>query len=138
MRTTRDRWTLPEIDLALDIVEVENGFNLHYTTQGGLDRVPIEIECTFEGPGEWETQDNVLQVNNGQSAILKSGYGTFHNGNEGISIGPGAGVHRHWAMRNSEPDTDSFRVLITLQTPVDHTLEIRYGTWSLASQNLID
>lgn len=137
VRNTRDRWTLPEIDLNLDIVEVENGFNLHYTTEGGLDRVPIEIECTFEGPGEWETNDNVLQVANGQTAILKSGYGTFHNGNEGITIGPGSGVHRHWAMRNSEPDTDSFRVLITLQTPVDHTLEIRYGTWSLASKDLI-
>ena len=137
VRSTRERWTCPEIDLTLDIVEVENGFNLHYTTEGGLDRVPIEIECTFEGPGEWETHDNVLQVDNGQSAILKSGYGTFHNGNEGITIGPGSGVHRDWNMRNSEPDHDSFRVLITLQTPVDYTLEVRYGTWSMASKQLI-
>jgi hypothetical protein len=137
VRNTRERWTCPEIDLTLDIVEVEKGFDLHYTTQGGLDRVPIEIECTFEGPGEWETQDNVLQVDNGQSAILKLGYGTFHSGTEGITIGPGAGIHRHWDMRNSEPDKESFRVLITLQTPVDHTLKIRYGTWSLSAQQLI-
>lgn len=137
VRNTRERWTCPEIDLTLDIVEVEDGFNLHYKTEGGLDRVPIEIECTFEGPGEWETNDNVLQVNNGQSAILKSGYGTFHNGNEGITIGPGSGVHQDWNMRGSEPDHDSFRVLITLQTPVDFTLEVRYGTWSMAAQKLI-
>jgi hypothetical protein len=136
VRDTRERWTRPEIDLTLDIVEVANGFDLCYKTTGGLDRVPIEIECTFEGPGEWETNDNVLQVNNGQSAILKSGYGTFHSGIEGITIGPGAGIHRDWNMRGSEPDTDSFRVIITLQTPVDHTLKIRYGTWSLASQQL--
>jgi hypothetical protein len=93
IRDTRDRWTLPELDLSLGIVEVKNGFDLRYKTDGGLDRVPIEIECTFEGPGEWETRDNVLQVNNGQSAILKSGYGTFHNGNEGITVGPGSGAH---------------------------------------------
>jgi hypothetical protein len=138
VRGTRERWTCPEIDLTLDIVEVKNGFNLQYKTEGGLDRVPIEIECTFEGPGEWETNDNVLQVDNGQSAILKSGYGTFHNGNEGITIGPGSGVHRDWNMRGSEPDNDSFRVLITLQTPVDFTFEIRYGAWSLASKKLIN
>ncbi|MBT4137490.1 MAG: hypothetical protein HOE48_06215 [Candidatus Latescibacteria bacterium] len=137
VRSTRERWTCPEMDLRLDIVEVENGFNLQYKTDGGLDRVPIEIECTFEGPGEWETHDNVLQVENGQSAILKSGYGTFHNGNEGIAIGPGSGIHRDWNMRGSDPDNDSFRVLITLQTPVDFTFEIRYGTWSLASKQLI-
>jgi hypothetical protein len=138
VRQARERWTRPEIDLALDIVEVEKGFDLHYTTTGGLDRVPIEIECTFEGPGEWETDDTVVRVDNGDSAILKSGYGTFHNGSEGLTIGPGAGVHRHWEMRNSDPDSGSFRALITLQTPVDYTLEIRYGTWSLASKNLID
>ena len=56
---------------------------------------------------------------------------------EGIAIGPGSGVHRHWQMRASEPDLDSFRVLIELQTPIDHTLEIRYGTWSLATGGLL-
>jgi len=137
MRKTRERWTCPEIDLNLNIVEVENGFDLRYNTEGGLDRVPIEIECTFEGPGEWETANNVMHVDNGQTAILKSGYGTFHNGLEGISIGPGSAVHRDWAMRNSEPDENSFRVLITLQTPVDHTLEIRCGIWSIATHNLL-
>ena len=138
IRETRQRWTLPTIDLLLDICEVENGFDLHYSTKGGLDRVPIEIECAFDGPGEWETTDNVIQVANGQTAILKSSSGAFHRDDEGICIGPGAGVHRHWQMRNSEPDEAGFRVLIALQTPVDHTLEIRYGTWSLATAALLD
>ncbi|MDP6040336.1 MAG: hypothetical protein QGG64_17420, partial [Candidatus Latescibacteria bacterium] len=37
IRNTRERWTLPEIDLTLEIGEVENGFDLHYQTEGGLD-----------------------------------------------------------------------------------------------------
>ncbi|MDE0223064.1 MAG: hypothetical protein OXJ90_27610 [Spirochaetaceae bacterium] len=55
------------------------------------------------------------------TAVLKSGYGTYRCGRQAIRIGPGSGVHYHWEMRESEPGLDSFRVLITLQTPVDRT-----------------
>jgi hypothetical protein len=137
VRGERDRWTLPTIDLILELTEVEEGFDMHYRTDGGLDRVPIEIEIAFEAPGQWETNNQVIPVLNGQSSILKSGFGIFHRGSEAISVGPGSGVHRNWAMRNSEPAADQFRVLLTLQTPVDHTLEIHYGAWSIASNSLI-
>jgi hypothetical protein len=137
VRATREQWSLPTIDLTVELTEVDNGFDLRYLTEGGLDRIPIEIEFAFDAPGEWETADQVTPVSNGQSTILKSGIGIFHRGNEGISIGPGSDVHRHWAMRNSDPAHDRFRVLVTLQTPIDHTIEIRYGTWSAASKNLI-
>ena len=137
VRGTRARWTLPTVDLILDLTEVENGFDIHYRTEGGLDRVPIEIEFAFEAPGYWETETGVTPVANGQSSILKSGFGIFHRGNEGISIGPGAVVHRHWAMRNSDPAEDRFRALIELKTPVDHTIQIRYGTLSMATSSLI-
>ena len=135
-RPSRERWTLPPIDLRLEIREVEDGFDLRYVTGGGLDRIPIEIECAFAGPGEWETADQVIQVADGMTAVLKSGHGTFRCGRQAIRIGPGSGVHYQWEMRESEPGLDSFRVLITLQTPVDRTLEIRYGTWSLATRSL--
>jgi len=138
MRPQRERWTLPRIDMTLDILEVENGFDLRLKSEGGLDRVPMEIECAFEGPGEWETGDDVIQVEDGQTAILKSGYGIFHRGDEGIRIGPGSGAHRTWQMRESQPDMDSFRVLLTFQTPIDQVLELRYGTWSLATGGLLD
>ena len=137
VRGTRERWTLPTIDLILEIVEVENGFDLRYRTEGGLDRVPIEIEFAFEAPGHWETDHQVTPISNGQSSILKSGIGIFHRGSEGVSIGPGSDRHRSWSMRNSDPSTEQFRVLIALQTPVEHTIELRYGTWSIASKSLI-
>ena len=135
-RPSRERWTLPPIDLRLEILEVANGFDLRYVSGGGLDRIPIEIECAFAGPGKWETADQVIQVTDGMTSVLKSGYGTFRCESQAIRIGPGSGVHYHWEMRESEPGRDSFRVLITLQTPVDRTLEIRYGTWSLATRSL--
>ncbi len=137
LRPERDRWTLPPLDQILDIREVDGGFDLHLRTAGGLDRVTFQIECCFDGPGEWETADQVIQVANGQTAILKAGHGIFHRGAHGISVGPGGDAHRMWQMRGTEPEPDSFRVLITLQTPIDRALEIRYGQWSPATRDLL-
>lgn len=137
LRPERDRWTLPPMDQLLDIREVDGGFDLHVRTRGGLDRITYQIECCFEGPGEWETADQVSRVSDGQTAILKAGHGVFHRGEHGISVGPGGDAHRMWQMRATEPEPDSFRVLITLQTPIDRVLEIRYGRWSPATKGLL-
>jgi len=80
----------------------------------------------------------VTRVGDGQTSLLKRGYGVFRRGEWAIQIGPGASAHRMWQMRGAEPEPDSFRVLIALQTPVDHTLEIRCGRWSAATGALID
>lgn len=126
-RDERERWTLPPLDLTLDIVEVTGGFDLHLRSTGGVDRITCQIECCFIGPGEWETADQVLAVDNGQTAILKRGSGRFSRGADAITIGPGAAVHRMWQMRGTEPEPGRFRVLITLQTPLDHPFQIRFG-----------
>lgn len=133
LRPLRDRWTLPVLDQTLDIREVPGGFDLHLRTEGGLDRITFQIECCFSGPGEWETADQVIPVADGQTAILKAGHGIFRRGDDAISIGPGHIAHRMWQMRGTELEPDSFRVLITLQTPIDRVLEIRYGKWSIAT-----
>ena len=127
VRKSRDRWTIPPFENTLDIHEVQNGFDLHFKTEGGLDGVAFQIECDFEGPGEWETNGNVIQVNQAQTAILKFGHGIFRCGDDTVRIGPGNATHRMWTMRGAEIDSDAFRVLITFVAPVDWTLEIRYG-----------
>jgi hypothetical protein len=137
LRPERERWTLPLMDQILDIREVDGGFDLRVRTQGGLDRVTYQFECCFEGPGEWETADQVIRVDNGQTTILKSGHGVFHRGEHGISVGPGSDAHRMWQMRNTEPEPDSFRVLLTFRTPIDRILEIRCGRWSPATKGLL-
>lgn len=137
LRPQRERWTLPPLDQILDIREVTGGFDLNLRTTGGLDRITFQIECCFAGPGEWETADQVSRVASGQTAILKAGYGIFRRGDDAIAIGPGEAAHRMWQMRGTESPPDTFRVLITLQAPIDRTLEIRYGRWSAAEDRLI-
>ena len=94
VRAERERWTLPPMDQILEIREVDRGFDLQLKTEGGLDRVTYQVEFCFEGPGEWETADQVVQVQNNQTAILKAGYGIFHRGEHAIRIGPGQAAHR--------------------------------------------
>lgn len=136
-RAERERWTLPPMDIVVDIEEVESGFDLRLRTFDGLQGVTFQVECCFEGPGEWETQDQVIKVAAGQTAILKSGYGTFHRGDFGISVGPGGAGHRMWHMRGTDPEPGFFRVLISLVAPLDHTIRLRYGRWSPASSQLV-
>ncbi len=133
----RARWTQPPMDIVLDVHEVPGGFDLHARTEGGLDRIMFQIEFCFDGPGEWETDDALVAAENGQVVFLKAGYGVFHRGRHGLRIGPGAISHRVPQMRNTEPEPDSFRVLMTFVTPVDHAFDIRYGAWSMATGGLL-
>lgn len=133
----REKWSLPELDISVDVIEVERGFDLHLKSQGGRDRIPMEIEFSFDGAGEWETEDCVLQAGPHQSVVLKSGYGTFRVGDEAIRVGPGSFAHCDWNMRESQPTADAFRVLVTFTAPFDRKIEIRCGYWSLATRDLL-
>jgi hypothetical protein len=135
LHATRRHWTLPPIDVVLEAREVESGFDLRVQSRGGLDGIPFQIECCFAPPGQWETADSVCEATAGRSAILKNGFGIFHSDKFGIRIGPGAVSHRMWHMRGTVSEEGSFRVLIPLQLPVSHTLEIRYGRWSAVDGN---
>ena len=132
----REHVFLPRIDMWLDIDKVESGFDVRARTECEMDRITFQIEFCFRGPGEWETDGQVIQVADGQTAILKQGYGTFHTGNYGFRIGPGAAAHRMWGMRAAQAGP-GFRVLMTFEAPVNHRLEIRYGAWSAATNELL-
>lgn len=136
VRAERQHLALPPFDISLEICQVDGGFDLHLATPGALERVSFQLECCFAGPGEWETADQVIQVENGQTALLRRGHGTFRRGDSAIRIGPGASAHRMWHMRGAEPEPDCFRVVVALQAPVDHRLEVRYGFWSAATESL--
>jgi hypothetical protein len=84
-----------------------------------------------------KTDYQVTEAHDGQTAVLKRGFGTFHVGSDAVSIGPGYAEYRMFEMRNGQPMSDTFRVLVTLETPVEHTLKIRYGAWSPAEECLI-
>jgi hypothetical protein len=134
----REKWTLPEMDVVADVVEVDHGFDLTLTSRGGLDRVPMEIEFSFDGVGEWETADTIVKAGPNQSAFLKAGRGVFRIGDEAISVGPGSFAHADWNLRESDPTADGFRVLTTFTAPfTQKRIEIRYGHWSLATRALL-
>lgn len=133
LHASRDRWTLPPTDVQIDIREAESGFDIELLTIGGHDRNPAQIELCFTGPGIWEAGGTACEAIPGASAFLLSGFGTFHNHRHAITVGPGASAHRMWHMRGTEPEPDAFRVLIALETPVEHPLQIRYGPWSPVS-----
>ena len=137
-RKERESWAPPAMNQVLKVMEVEHGFDLHLRTEGGLDRVPFQIEFCFDAPGEWETDGQVVRAVNGQTAILKSGYGVFRRGSDAIRIGPGEVAHRMWEMRDTQIDMERFRVLITLEAPVDRIIEIRCGTWSPARGGIVN
>ncbi|MFC1525214.1 hypothetical protein ACFL6X_00195 [Candidatus Latescibacterota bacterium] len=138
VQAERQHLALPPFDISLEIAEVAGGFDLRLQTHEALERTIFQLECCFCGPGEWETEGQVIEVQNGQTALLKQGHGVFRRGDSAIRIGPGASAHRMWHMRGAEPETDSFRVVVALQAPVDHRLEVRCGRWSAASGALVD
>ncbi|MCZ6633248.1 MAG: hypothetical protein O7G87_07570 [bacterium] len=137
MRKERDVYAVPPLVIDLEMEEVEQGFDVVVRTREGLDRVPFQIACDFVPGGELDFDSGVIQGQAGDVVFLKSGYATYHIGNDAISIGPGAYTHRMWNMRGSESAPNAFRVLITLMTPVDQVLKVRCGTWSSAEEEIV-
>ena len=133
LRPNRERWNQPTFDIALEISEVENGFDFHVRTTNGIDNVTFWVEWCFVGPGHWETDNQSMDAVNGQSVLLRSGFGIFHSGSSGVRIGPGVVEHR---MSNLRQDDQTFRVQMALKSPIDHAFELRYCTWSIGTFEL--
>ena len=108
-----------------------------HITSTGYNRVPFQIACDFVPGGEMDFGHGAIQGKANEILLLKGGSATYHVGNDAISIGPGAYGHRFWQMRGSESTPNTFRVLIPFLTPVDHTLSIKYGTWSAANERIM-
>ena len=128
-RGRRRTFTLPPLEVDLEVKEVAKGFDLQITTSNGLEGVPFQIECVFEPGGELEMESGLIRATADHTIFLKEGYAVYRVGDDTISVGPGALEHRMWHMRNSEPAPQAFRLLIALMTPLDRVLEVRCGTW---------
>jgi len=135
-RRSRDHYALPPFAVDIKIDEVDAGFDLTASAKA-YDKVPFQIAFDFIPGGELDLDSGAIQGRAGEVALLKSGYAIYHIGNDAISIGPGTYGHRMWQMRGSEAAPGLFRVLLTGVTPVEQTVEIRYGQWSAASERLV-
>ena len=136
-RMEREFLPVPPLVIDLSVEEMQSGFDLHILTTEGLDNVPFQIECDFLPGGEFDTDGVATLGQSGETLFLKRGYGIYHVGEDAISIGPGESSHRMWQMHNSEKAPDLFRVLLTLVTPVNRVLEIRYGFWSSVTESIV-
>ncbi len=121
----RDLYRLPPALSRLTFVEADNGFDLHYQTLDGMDRVAAQVAFDFPPGGIWETADTSLKPQKGQVIFLKQGSGRMKYGNDVIEISPGAHAHTMWEMREAQTAPDSVRVLLTYLTPVDVKIKIR-------------
>lgn len=131
-RTERAHHPLPPFGFTLDIVRVGEAFHLHLTTQAGYDRIPVQVELSFNGPGFWHAPDLVVEAQAGSSIHLRRGSGLFRRGANAIRVDGGGDAHRWWQIPQLAADSDGFRVVLNLATPVDTTIVLTPGRWSPA------
>lgn len=62
VRGRRRTFTLPPLEVDLEVREVAKGFDLHITTSNGLEDVPFQIKCVFEPGGELELESGLIQA----------------------------------------------------------------------------
>jgi hypothetical protein len=129
MTAEREVRHLPPLFSLLETQEAADargqGFDLHFRTLDGLDRVAVQIAFDFPPGGIWETTDTRTKPAAGQTLFLKQGYGAMRYGSDVIEIGPGTLAHGMWQMREAEPAPNHVRVLLTFLTPVDWAFTIR-------------
>lgn len=118
------RW-LPHAASTLTITEVAGGFDLHYQTLAGAEKVAAQIALDFPVGGIWETADTRTKPGAGQVIFLKQGWGAMRYNTDVIQISPGQITHGMWAMHDAETAADHVRVLLTFCTPVNATIQIR-------------
>jgi hypothetical protein len=133
----REVTVMDPLEMSLDVREVEGGFDLRLVTSEPFDNIPVEVLFAFSPGGTLHSECMIIDGTAGHTAFLRRGSAIYHKGADAISIGPGTITHRMRDMRNSEPEPTAFRLLTTLITPVDHTIQIRTGVWSEATEAIL-
>lgn len=133
----RDVTVLPPLEMRLKIQEADGGFDLNVWASEPFDEIPVQIAFDFSPGGVFEFENGAIQGLANGTFFLKQGTGIYHVGQDAISISPGCYAHRMWQMRNSEAVEGDFRVLLTMVTPVDQSVAIRYGQWDEANMALV-
>ena len=117
---------LPPLRSRLELLALPDGFDCHYETLDGLDKVLLQIAFDFPAGGFWETADTALRTAAGQTLFLKQGKGRMRFGNDIIELHNGASAHLYESMRASEDVAeDKCRILLTFLSPASHRFSLR-------------
>lgn len=120
-RHQRPKSEIQKIEYTLEIVEVENGFQLDFSIEG-TDHVPVAIELSFRRGGSVEGGEPIEQLPD--AYFFKSGVLTYEH--QGYAIQVQGGLHEHaWTqLRGAEPPIDGVSIYLTGYTPFRHQLLI--------------
>ena len=77
--------------------------------------------------GTMEVEQAIVEAHAGTTMFLKGGNAVYRVGDDEITVGPGHCAHTMWKMHNSPGAPESFRLLVSLLSPVDHTLRLQTG-----------
>lgn len=113
----------------ITITEISNGaFELDISVDQTPD-VSVTVELCFKKGGE--LTGVIPREDDPDGFFLKEGTGSYRVGNDVIEFGPGNMEHRRppqaneqYAVHNGDIVAEGYRVLITFNTPFQHTLRI--------------
>lgn len=118
----------PDPEMVLTITPGDEGLSCRLRTVSGLDGVAVQIALDFPPGGLWVTESDALAPVAGQTVLLRQGAGRMVYGTHFIEVACGSEKHRMWMMRDAPvAEPGLVRVLIALQTPVDHEFTLRVG-----------
>lgn len=117
------------LDTTVEIVEKEDGIDLHLKTEG-IDQLPLRLECAFLPGGYVRTKHFIQTAKAGESICILDGEVEAAGPNgEKILIGPAFGAHHVTErMGGAYPLSDRhYTCYFTGYTPVEQIISIRAG-----------
>lgn len=116
----------PNLEYNVDVVEAENGVDLHIKTSG-IDRAPLRIELAFDGDCLVENNINTIQGAPGSCLLVKSGDVRVTKDDSTITVGPAFGAHQYTAGKFGSESRNPycFTVYFTDFTCFDHVISFR-------------
>lgn len=125
LRKTRKVTELCKLRQSATIREVTNGFDVRIQASG-TDEVPLVIEIAFAPGGTLTGCDAVKDVE--QAYLMSAKTASYRAGKDEIRFGPMLRQHSYVMVRGAEPRIPAQQcVYLTALTPVDHTIEFRFG-----------
>lgn len=122
---SRDKLISSQLTITLEIVEQDDGLDLHLRTEG-LDRLPLRVEFCVPAGTVLDHSSFNLRAQAGSGMILREGTLTVRDGAKHIAIGPGFGEHEFQGHYSGEEvNAAGFTVYCNTYTPTERKFSIR-------------
>jgi hypothetical protein len=120
-RNDRPQSEIQSLEVKIAVREIKGGVEVEIATYG-TERVPAALELIFREGGAFAGLSKI--ENTKDSWLLKDGMGTYTQGGDSITFGPGLALHKNVALRGGLPAMDAPTVFLTGFTPFRHVLRL--------------